>query len=178
MEACIQRRASFGKTGASGPGCTDCTFSGAPSCEWTDACPRDTHRNAVRGHADGRRTRLLILDDEALLLRALARTLRRVYDVTTFSSPSEALEYLASGGDSCDAILTDLMMPEMNGMEFARQVSSARPDLANRIILMSGAAYTSSAQVSLHGRDLPMISKPFDPETLHALLVKLTSDVR
>jgi DNA-binding NtrC family response regulator len=128
----------------------------------------------VRGKATERK-RLLIVDDEAMILSTLARALKRHYDVTTLSSPEEALEHLASG-ESWDVVLSDVMMPEMNGVEFASRAVAARPELAGHIALMTGGVASPRARAALHGCALPVIEKPFDPAALRELLAKLASD--
>jgi CheY-like chemotaxis protein len=127
----------------------------------------------VRGNGTKRR-RLLILDDEALVLRALARALGREYEVTVLSSPEEALLRLASG-DSWDAILSDVMMPEMNGVEFARRAVATRPELAGRLVLMTGGASMPGTCTLLEKSGLPVITKPFDITSLRALLATISS---
>jgi CheY-like chemotaxis protein len=121
---------------------------------------------------NGRRTRLLIVDDEPLVLRSLARVLQD-YDVTTLSSPEEALRRLASG-DSWDAILADVMIPEMNGVEFARRVVEACPHVAGHITLMTGGTATPVIRTMLEQSGLPAIGKPFDLGALRALLATMS----
>jgi DNA-binding NtrC family response regulator len=127
----------------------------------------------VRGHAN-KRIRLLIVDDETLVLRALARTLGREYDVGVLSSPVEALELLAAG-ERWDVILSDVMMAEMDGVEFAKRAAGACPALAGRIVLMTGGASTASARAALEQSGLPVIAKPIDFAKLRALLARLGS---
>jgi CheY-like chemotaxis protein len=129
----------------------------------------------VRGKAT-KRKRLLIVDDEVILLSTLARALKRQYEVTTLSSPEEALEHLASGA-SWDVVLSDVMMPEMNGVEFASRVVATRPELSGHIALMTGGVASPRAQAALQGCALPVIQKPFDPAELRELLTKLASEI-
>jgi DNA-binding NtrC family response regulator len=113
--------------------------------------------------------RLLIVDDEPLLLRALTRALRKQYDVITHTSAVEALDLLASG-EPCDLVLADVTMPEMTGFEFAARVARARADLVHRIVLMTGGAYTSEAVAAMEECGLPVIRKPVELDALRALL--------
>lgn len=71
--------------------------------------------------------RVLIVDDEALVFRALARALRPEYVATTLSCPEDALRLLAAG-DSWDAVLSDVMMPAMDGFEFTKRGVLVRPE--------------------------------------------------
>jgi CheY-like chemotaxis protein len=113
-------------------------------------------------------------DDEAMVLRALARALEREYEVTSLSSPQKALRCITSG-EAWDVILCDMLMPGMNGVEFARRALEICPALAGRIVLMTGGTFTPKASSALEKSGLPVITKPFDLDALRALLVKLGS---
>src|SRR5690606_29490572 len=65
----------------------------------------------------GRRGRVLVIDDEVMIGNAIGRALRGDHDVTSLTSASEALARIR-GGERFDAIICDLMMPVMTGMEF------------------------------------------------------------
>ncbi len=119
------------------------------------------------------RCSLLIVDDEVLVLRALSRVLCQEYDLTTFSSPEEALICLSRG--SWDIILSDVMMPEMDGVEFARRAVEARPELAGRIVLMTGGGPTLKTRTALAHSGLSVVAKPVDLDALLALLAKVSS---
>ena len=127
----------------------------------------------MRGHAD-KRWRLLIVDDEPLVLRALARSLGKDYEVTTFPSSAEALHSLTSS-NSWDAILSDMVMPGMDGVEFARRAVAARPDLAGRIMIMTGGTCTRRACSALEQSGLTVIAKPIDLAHLRALFAAMSS---
>ncbi len=79
-----------------------------------------------------RRSRVLVVDDEARIARGLARALRREHDVYTLTSAREALKCLTED-DSFDAVLCDVMMPEMTGVDLHRELEQWRPDLAARV---------------------------------------------
>ena len=108
---------------------------------------------------------MLIVDDEQVVLRALARLLEARYDVTTVSSPEGALHLIAAA--SWNAILTDVMMPTIDGVELAQRALAMRPELAGRIVLMSGGM---PAHVSLGTIGFPILQKPFSAEQARALL--------
>ncbi|MBA2663227.1 MAG: PAS domain S-box protein, partial [Bradymonadaceae bacterium] len=86
--------------------------------------------------------RVVIIDDERMLLRALARQLGREFQVETYESAREALEHLGLGVLP-HVILCDLQMPELSGAQFYRQLLATRPDLAARVIFMTGGAFTN-----------------------------------
>jgi two-component system, cell cycle sensor histidine kinase and response regulator CckA len=99
--------------------------------------------------------RVLIVDDEPLLLEAYARTLRRNgYDVLPVSRPSQALEIVRSHR-RIDVVLSDVMMPEMCGPDLVREVGYLSPETA--CILITGAVAGSLERPP----DVPLLRKPF-----------------
>jgi CheY-like chemotaxis protein len=90
----------------------------------------------------GRRLRVLLVDDQVLVLRATAGMLREL-DVVTASSGAEALQRL-SDGSHFDVIVSDVAMPGINGPELFARVSALYPHLADRFLLLSGDSYGAS----------------------------------
>jgi CheY-like chemotaxis protein len=88
-----------------------------------------------------KRSRLLIVDDDAMVLSALRRRLRRRYDTVTVLGGAEALARL-SEDPGFDSIVCDLMMPEVDGKSFYNAIKKDHPELADRIVFMSGGAFT------------------------------------
>jgi len=104
------------------------------------------------------RARLLIVDDEAAQLRALCDTLElEGYAPSGFSSPREALSQLRP--DTFDLLLTDLMMPEMDGIELLRAAQRIDRDLA--AIVMTGHGTIDTAVKAMQAGALDYIVKPF-----------------
>jgi CheY-like chemotaxis protein len=103
-----------------------------------------------------------VLDDEAAFGRALERSLGRHHDVVTMTDGREALARIASG-ERFDAILCDLMMPQMTGMEMHAELFRIAPDQAGRMIFVTGGAFTERAREFLDGVPNPCIEKPFEP---------------
>jgi PAS domain S-box-containing protein len=106
------------------------------------------------------RRRVLIVDDEPLLRRILSRQISQHHDVVAVASGREAQAQLGEG--AFDAILCDLMMPEMTGMELHAWLVEQRPVLARRVIFMSGGAFTPSASSYLARVENPRLEKPFE----------------
>lgn len=79
--------------------------------------------------------KILILDDERDILNVIERFLNRraLVDIVTSTNPIEALELIKYG--SFDMILTDIMMPEMNGVEVLKQVIKTKPN--TKVIMMT-----------------------------------------
>jgi PAS domain S-box-containing protein len=112
----------------------------------------------------GSETVLLVEDDEGV--RALAREILEVqgYTVLEASVPAEALRAGGANGVPIHLLLTDVVMPQMNGKQLADRLLSERPEL--KVIFMSG--YTDSAIVQ-HGVLEPgvhFLHKPFTPAGL------------
>jgi PAS domain S-box-containing protein len=121
------------------------------------------------------RRRILLVDDDELVGRAIARMIQREHSVTFVSHAKEALELLASG-KPYDVILCDLMMPEMTGMEFFEALSRRLPEMASKVAFMSGGAFTPAAAQFLAAIDNPRLDKPLDPKRFRATIASLCGD--
>ena len=79
---------------------------------------------------------ILVVEDDADTRRALSLLLDDMgYSVSSAGSGAEALRYMDSG-EPCDAVITDVLMPGMSGVELARLARAARPELP--IVLLTG----------------------------------------
>jgi PAS domain S-box-containing protein len=117
----------------------------------------------------GRRGRILVVDDEELVLRGVQRTLSQEHDVVTVVAAKEALA-LCAGGEKFDLILCDLMMPDMTGMDLHRELSGVAPEQADRMIFLTGGAFTPKARHFLSETPKEHLEKPFDPANLRAIV--------
>jgi hypothetical protein len=100
----------------------------------------------------------MIVDDEVAHMRALCDTLGyEGYEVRGFPSPAEALRNLTPG--ECDLLLTDLKMPEMDGIELFRAARERDPDIAG--IIMTGHGTIDTAVEALQFGALDYVLKPF-----------------
>jgi two-component system, cell cycle sensor histidine kinase and response regulator CckA len=116
----------------------------------------------------GSETILLVEDDDAV--RAVAgRILRRSgYTVIEATNGVEALRICADPGVGIDAIITDMVMPELGGREFACALAEHRPGA--RLIFMSGYTEDAVTRQSLLEPGAAFIEKPFTPDALTAKL--------
>lgn len=108
--------------------------------------------------------KLVIVDDEPGILRALSLILGSLKcEVTALSSPKMVLEHIDSGGTP-DAIVSDLRMPEMTGIEllFALRFKGVNTPF----ILMSGHATPQEVDSARGGNLTAFLSKPFAPQDL------------
>jgi signal transduction histidine kinase len=115
--------------------------------------------------AMARRARILVIDDEEGLCSAIQRILESEHDVATVNSAAAALKLLKSESPF-DLILCDLMMPEMTGMDLHAELAQSQPDLAAKMIFMTGGAFTENASRFLEQHPGRAIDKPFKPSGL------------
>jgi len=113
--------------------------------------------------------RLLVVDDDVAVRRALMRILGSDHDVSTVSSGAEAIELIGSG-ERFDVVLCDLMMPNVTGDQCYQRVSEIAPAQAARFVFMSGGAFTASARAFLETTQHPTLEKPFDLELLRSVV--------
>ena len=127
--------------------------------------PLATARPAPRAKTDPpvavRRGRVLVVDDEPIVARVLGRLLEPDHEVVALTSAREALARIADG-DRFDAILCDLMMPELSGMELHEALGRLAPDQAARMVFVSGGAFSPSAASFLDRVPNQRLVKPFD----------------
>ncbi len=89
---------------------------------------------------------ILVVDDEVLLTELTAEILKTAgHEVTTASCAEQALEILASG-QSIDVLISDVMMPAINGLELAEKVRKTYPHI--KIVLVSGYSELSGLEES------------------------------
>lgn len=110
---------------------------------------------------------MLLVDDEDLVRAGTAEMLRDMgHNVTAVASGAEALDALAAGL-KVDAVVTDYMMPRMNGGELAARLREQRPGLP--VLVVTGYA---GGDLDL---DLPQLAKPFRQSNLAAALAELVN---
>ena len=109
------------------------------------------------------------MDNYAPFARSLRLMLSGAHEVSVAGGGAEGLALLRAG-PGFDAILCDLLMPEVTGMDLFRTLRSERPGEESRIIFMTGGAHTDEARDFLSSVPNPCLEKPFPPERLHELL--------
>jgi PAS domain S-box-containing protein len=117
---------------------------------------------------DRTRRRVLVVDDEPHLVGLLERMLTD-HDVASASSATEALQLL-SNGSLFDVVFCDLMMAGMTGMELYEQLTRMCPEMAARVVFMTGGAFTSEAREFLSRVPNRHLEKPFTIEQIEAEL--------
>jgi CheY-like chemotaxis protein len=117
-----------------------------------------------------------VVDDEPALARAIARALGSEHDITTAGNGKEALALALSS--TFDVILSDLMMPEMTGMELHARLAAESPRQAERMVFMTGGAFTASARDFLRAVSNPRLEKPLEMSNLKAILRGIVAETR
>ncbi|MDB4964959.1 MAG: Sensory box histidine kinase/response regulator [Myxococcales bacterium] len=117
-----------------------------------------------------RRGRVLIVDDEATVAHALKRLLAREHDVEVAANGHLALALITAADARYDAILCDVMMPEMTGPELFAEVARRVPHLAERMVFLTGGAFTANARAFLDAVGNPHFEKPVNGKQLLALV--------
>jgi len=120
-----------------------------------------------------RPVRILVVDDEEIVRRFVARALRGVgYDVTVASSGAEVLQMVEDEG-ACDLFVIDVLMPQMRGDELARRLRQRHPDA--KILYLTG----HSGQL-FEDRDALWENEAFieKPVTLNGLLEAVSFSLR
>lgn len=107
--------------------------------------------------------RILVVDDELVVLKGCERILRpEGYEVDAVASPVEGLEKFGNGG--YDLVITDIMMPEMDGLEFIRRIRQKNAD--TNIVMITGFPSQESIKEALGLRIVDYLPKPFSPALL------------
>jgi PAS domain S-box-containing protein len=121
--------------------------------------------------SSGRRGRVLVVDDEPLVGRALVRMLSPLHDVVAHTSGRAALELLREDR-AFDVVFCDLMMPGMTGMELHATLAAIAPDVAARMVFLTGGAFTPAAREFLDRVANPCLDKPVDRGTLRDIVAR------
>lgn len=108
-----------------------------------------------------------LIDDEPSVLLALQRVLGPHHEVKSFTQPLHALQALPELHP--DVIFCDVMMPEMSGAEIYNRLRATHPTLAERLIFMTGGAFSSTAREFLDEVQRPILDKPFTAEAVRKM---------
>ncbi len=123
------------------------------------------------------RGRILVVDDEKSIGHMVGRILSRRHDVTVLTSGEEAQRVL-SEDSSFDLILCDMAMPRFSGMDLYDWLLNTNPDLAFRLVFMTGGAFTPKAKECLERVSNLHVEKPFDVANLRKLVNELVVSFR
>lgn len=134
---------------------------------------RETQSGAKRSGSEPKTTRLrlLVIDDEPLLGQTIRLGLEDAVEVTLETSGDAGLQKLLQ--QEFDLILCDLSLPDTSGIEIYRQLSSVRPELKERFVVMTGGASSTEAGDFLESYEGPLLTKPFTLREVERLIREL-----
>jgi signal transduction histidine kinase/CheY-like chemotaxis protein len=112
--------------------------------------------------------RILVVDDDARVLRFMQRTLAG-HEVTVAANGRQAIEALERPG-RFDLVLCDLMMPDIPGAEVYERIRRSHPELVERFVLVTGGAFSDEAEAFLARFPGRVVRKPFCEQELRALV--------
>ena len=115
------------------------------------------------GHGE---TVLIVEDESAVLELARMMLFRLGYTVLTAGTPGEALLLVEESGDKIHLLITDVVMPEMNGRDLSRQLKKIKPDI--KTLFMSGYTSDIIAHRGILEEGVDFIKKPFTSRDLAA----------
>jgi EAL domain-containing protein (putative c-di-GMP-specific phosphodiesterase class I) len=142
--------------------------SAAARSEPPESNVRDPDEKSARGNVPERR-RVLLVDDQPSVLRSIARMLVvRGYSVETASGGAEAILKVASG--DFDVVVSDIAMPEMDGISLLREIRAH--DLYVPVILITGEPSVDTAVQALEYGALHYLTKPLQLPLLEGMLDK------
>ncbi|MBV9467803.1 MAG: response regulator, partial [Abitibacteriaceae bacterium] len=114
---------------------------------------------------------ILVVDDEEPVVTLITEILMQDgHEVTPAFNGAEALALLQI--QDFDLIISDVRMPAVGGPTFFEILQTTRPDLLPRVVFVTGDTVSKSTQTFLQKAARPVLSKPFDPERLRALVAE------
>jgi len=140
------------------------TFKGEVSATSDAGEASRTKRNASS------RGKVLVIDDEPLVAKTVERLLGKHHDVVILTAARQSLQLFEEGRTDWDAILIDLTMPEMSGIDLHHEIVARFPYLADAVVFISGGVFTSAAQDYLAQNTVPLLTKPFETAVLSKLI--------
>ncbi|HEX7840225.1 MAG TPA: ATP-binding protein, partial [Kofleriaceae bacterium] len=132
--------------------------------------------SAETGDGEPRRLRVLLVDDEPLVAQTMERLLRRDYDIAIARTGREAIDHI-TGGARFAAIVSDVMMPNMTGIELVDELQRIAPDQARRLIFLSGGAFTAQTRERLDQLGAPQLEKPISAKQLRACVMRILREI-
>lgn len=123
----------------------------------------------------GRKRRLLVVDDEPAVLRALQRILSRQHEVATAGGGDDAVRLLEQD-PAFDLVLCDLMMPRTDGVDVYARAVQLDARLRDRFVFMSGGVFTERTRAFVAAEQRAVLEKPFDIEDVQRFIADALRD--
>ena len=115
----------------------------------------------------GKGERVLVVEDEPMLIEVTREILKAAgYVVVTATRPEEALQIVSSDTVGFELLISDVVLPEMNGKELAKRIRGHLPDI--RVLFMSGYTANAICHFGILDEDVDFIQKPYSVASLTA----------
>jgi PAS domain S-box-containing protein len=137
--------------------------------------PRREDSNRVPA-SDAPRGRVLVVDDEVGVGNTLRLVLQGEHDIQLATGAEEALTLVAT--HDFDAIICDLMMPVMTGMDLYEAIRQTYPGLEQRMVFMTGGTLIAQSDSFLSQLKHPLLEKPFDIPQVRGILRAMVAAAR
>ena len=119
---------------------------------------------------------IMFIDDDPKIVELVRRTLEPMgYKLTTFTDPTQALENLRGQADDYDLILTDLTMPAMTGLEFAKALFEIRPGMP--VVLCTGYTEALTRKKVREMGFVELLIKPVVPSVLENIIPEILTKI-
>lgn len=135
---------------------------------------RRRHREAAWGEKEERLSKILVVEDDSALRRLVTTVLaRRNFSVAEAADGGEALAILST--TAFDLVITDILMPEIEGLELVRFVRARHPGAKVMAVSGGGSHLVSYTQLAKQLGADEVLAKPFTPAELVAVVERLLS---
>jgi two-component system cell cycle sensor histidine kinase/response regulator CckA len=124
------------------------------------------------------RGRVVVIDDEVDVLDSLGRVLREEHELSMFSSAREALDHLLDEREAPEAVLCDLMMPYISGVELHARMLDRRPEIARTFVFITGGSVDARSAELLSDAAVRRLEKPFAADDVLDLVAEVVRDSR
>lgn len=126
---------------------------------------------------DWRIRQVMVVEDDAAVLEVIIRILRQCeLRVLAFNNPLHALDYAKNPDAAIDLLLTDLVMPSMDGGQLAQEIHKIHPGM--HVLYMSGYSESERVRTLVEQTSCAFIAKPFSAESLKNKIACLLDDSR
>lgn len=116
--------------------------------------------------------RVLLVEDDPVVVAVVLRALGDANSVEVAADGADGLRRARAG--TFDLLLCDLRMPAVGGLELHRRLAEQRPELAGRLLFISGDTSSPATRKALQATGRPLLTKPFRPEELYAAIAALS----
>ena len=111
-----------------------------------------------------KKTKVLYVDDEVINLELFRINFRKIYHILTAIAPSEALKILDEHPET-DVVISDMKMPELNGIEFIKRAKNKYPEI--KYYILTGFEITPAITEALHTNlILKYFKKPYQMQEI------------